>query len=1048
MVFALVLLGILTAKVSSRLSDLPEKRPTKQGQPVQTSQARLAQNYGKLPLSFELNKGQTDSQVKFLSRGRGYTMFLTGNEAVLALRKLSAVSPQLSAFPISRFNRRGQSAVTQGSLSSLAAFAGFSEPLARGAGHLRIYSEEPQGQRADPALQERSQTPNPAPPAPAVLRLKVLGANPDPEVMGLDPLPGKSNYFIGNDPKKWRTNVPTYAKVKYKDIYPGIDLVYYGNQSGRLEHDFIVQPGADPKAIRLGLVGEGSALPQAAEGRPYINPSGDLVIPAESGDVRLRKPVVYQPSPSLESRVSSPRSFNPKSQIGNQKSVEGRFVLKAKGQVGFEVAAYDKTRPLVIDPVLVYSTYLGGSGRDGAVSSSSIAVNNSGNAYVTGSTDSTDFPTMNPLQTANASGSDVFVAKLNAAGSGLLYSTYLGGTCGVVGQDQVGLSIAVDVADNAYVSGYTPCTDFPTVNPIQGTYGGGIVDGFVAKLDAAGSFVYSTYLGGSGQDTADSITADSSGNAYVAGRTNSSNFPTANPLQPSFGGGSDFGDGFVAKLSPTGTALIYSTYLGGSADDAGQGIKVDTSGNAYVSGFTDSANFPKVNPVQPTFGGVEDCFVAKLNAAGSTLVYSTYLGGDGGDRCYGIDLDSTGNAYVTGSTGSGNFPTTAGAFQTTYAGAFVTKLNSAGSALLYSTYLGGSGDDAGGGIAVDPVGNAHVMGQTSSTDFPTVSPIQATSGGGFDAFVATLNGAGSGLLFSTYVGGSDTDVGNGIALDSLGTAYVDGYTASDNFPTTAGAFQTSFGGGGRDAFVAKIGEPNTPAGNNVAVQPTDSTTATAPVALTFETVTAAGTTSLATVAAGPAPPSGFSLGDPPTYYDLSTTATFTGSVTVCISYSGVSFIDQSQLRLFHFESGAWVDRTVSLDTANKIICGAVTSLSPFAVVMPAPVAHAQPPVNGDASSVFKASRGVVPVKFTLTWAGVATCSLPTATIAVFRLSNNTITSVNENDYILASDKGSNFRVSDCQYVYNLATSSLGAGTYRVNILVGGNAVGSATFGLK
>ncbi len=705
-----------------------------------TNQVRVSAAYNSLPLSFEANRGQTDPQVKFVSRGSGYTLFLTSRaEAILALRKQ----------PPKR------------------------DPL----------------KPADLASMSATLNPDPASP-PAVVRMKLVGASARPRVEGLDELPGKANYFIGNNPKKWRSNVPLFAGVKYRNIYPGVDLAYYGNQR-QLEHDFIVAPGADPSPITIAFEGPEKLL---------LDTEGNLVLVLKEGELRFQRPMLYQEVRGVRHEIS------------------GGYVLRKPHEVAFQIAAYDATKPLVIDPVLFYSTYLGGSGSDGCVGSSCLAVDSSGNAYVTGFTESINFPTMNSLQTALAGGRDVFVAKLNATGSSLVYSTYLGGTGG---GGEVGLGIAVDAAGSAYVTGYTSSTDFPTMNPMQATYGGGSFDAFVAKLDAAGSsLVYSTYLGGGGQDVGASITVNSSGNAYLTGFTRSSNFPTSNPLQPSFGGGSDFGDGFVAELNPTGTALLYSTYLGGSADDAGQGIKVDSSGNAYVSGFTDSANFPTVNPVQPTFGGVEDGFVAKLNPTGSSLVYSTYLGGASRDRCDGIALDSAGNAYVTGFTGSSNFPTTPGAFQTTFAGGFcsfclggsfgdvfVTKLNALGSGLIYSTYLGGSGFDEGSGIAVDSAGNAYIAGTTASTDFPIVSPIQSTFGGGvFDAFVATLNAVGSALVFSTYLGGSDTDVGGGIALDSLPNPniYVAGYTSSTNFPTTAGAFQTTYGGGGRDAFALKI----------------------------------------------------------------------------------------------------------------------------------------------------------------------------------------------------------------------------------------------------
>jgi hypothetical protein len=452
---------------------------------------------------------------------------------------------------------------------------------------------------------------------------------------------------------------------------------------------------------------------------------------------------------------------------------------------------------------LVYSTYLGGNNEDGG---SGIAVDSAGNAYVTGATASSDFPTENPLQAANgASGADhVFVAKLNPTGSALVYSTYLGGSGG-----DGGSSIALDSAGNAYITGQTYSTDFPTTpGAFQTACKGGNCfpnsDGFVAKISPSGSaLVYSTYLGGSGYDVSDAIAVDSSGNAYVTGYTQSTDFPTKNPFQVASGGEVSV---FVAKLNPTGSALVYSTYLGGSADDAGYGIAVDSAGNAYVTGATVSTTFPTKNPLQATNGGGgSDAFVSKFNATGSALVYSTYLGGTDVDGGSGIAVDSAGNAYVTGATRSTDFPTTPGAFQTAYGGvqdAFVSKLNASGSALLYSTYLGGSGEDESNGIAVDNSGDAYVIGETQSTNFPILNPLKKRLMKPNDAFLSKLNHSGSALVYSTYLGGSGKEFGSGIALDGAGNAYVTGSTASTDFPTV-NALQPTYGGGANDAFVAK-----------------------------------------------------------------------------------------------------------------------------------------------------------------------------------------------------------------------------------------------------
>lgn len=717
----------------------------------------IAEAYGKLPLSFEANQGQTDPRVKFLSRGRGYSLFLTPSEAVLVLRK----------------------AATQAVLRHPSATLSESHP--------RMAGREP----------------SPGNDNGVTLRMKLVGANPHPRAVGQSELPGKANYFIGNDAKKWHTNVPTYAQVELPDVYPGVDLVYYGNQQ-QLENDFIVAPGADPSSITIGFDGIEKL---------FLDAEGNLLLASKDGEVRFQKPLVYQ---ELD---------------GARREIPGGYVLKTNHQIGFHVAAYDARRPLIIDPVLSYSTYLGGSGEDFGFA---IAVDGAGNAYVTGCTDSTNFPTTagafqttvhTPLcfgfSAASAAG-DAFVTKLNPTGSGLVYSTYLGGS-----SRDSGVGIAVDANGNAYVTGQTNSPDFPTTpGAFQTSFvqAGGCSSvcpcphAFVTKLNPNGSgLVYSTYLGGSHADSGSGIAIDAAGNAYIAGATQSSDFPTtAGAFQPTGLGVGGFcapSDAFVTKVNPSGTGLVYSTYLGSPNTGAGA-VAVDSSGDAYVTGSTSSSSFPTTpGAFQTTFGGGSfNAFVTKLNPAGSGLAYSTYLdGSDNNGAGRGIAIDSLGNAYVTGQTASANFPTTPGAFQTSFGGgvldAFVTKVNPLGTGLVYSTYLGGSGQDQGQGIAVDSRGSAYVAGFTSSTNFPTANPVQAANGGGGgDAFVTKVNLTGSALDYSTYLGGNGFDAGNGIAVDNLPNpnAYVAGQTASTNFPTTTGAFQTTFGGGTSDAFVTKI----------------------------------------------------------------------------------------------------------------------------------------------------------------------------------------------------------------------------------------------------
>ena len=681
--------------------------------------AQVSETYGRLPLSFEANLGQTDPRVKFLARGLGYTLFLTPTEAVLTLT--GERTPELAAPNTGKF-------------------------------------EKPQELRRN------------------TLRMRIVGANPRAQVEGRDKLPGKTHYFLGNDPARWRTNVPTYAKVHHQAIYPGIDLMYYGNQR-QLEYDFAVKPGAEPGRIVLHF--EGAQ-------RLEVDAGGDLVIHTGAGPIHQRRPVVYQEI------------------HGTRQAVAGGYILRGRQEVGFQVAAYDESRPLIIDPVLVYSTYLGGSASDQGLG---IAVDAAGSAYVTGLTLSTDFPTTpGAFDTTRNGDFDAFVTKLDATGSALLFSTYLGGSA----QD-VGGGIVVDTAGNAYVTGWTFSTAFPTTPGAFDTSPNGDFDAFVTKLDATGSaLLYSTYLGGSGQDLGSSIGVDTAGNTYLTGSTRSTNFPTTpGSFDTTLTGGAD---AYVTKLNAIGSApLVYSTYLGGNDVDEGIGIALDAAGNAYLTGLTFSTDFATPGAFDTTVNGGGDAYVTKLNAIGSApLLYSTYLGGSSFEWGLGIAVDAAGNAYVHGRTASLNFPTTPGAFDTTFNGvidAFVTKLNATGSApLLYSTYLGGSAQDEGFGIALDAAGNAYAIGRTFSGDFPTTPGMDTSLNGGSDVYVTKLDVTGSApLLYSTYLGGSSFEFGFGIAVDAAGNAYVTGATGSANFPTTPGAFDVTFNGG-EDVFVTKISD--------------------------------------------------------------------------------------------------------------------------------------------------------------------------------------------------------------------------------------------------
>jgi uncharacterized repeat protein (TIGR01451 family) len=610
----------------------------------------------------------------------------------------------------------------------------------------------------------------------AVLRMKLVNANPAPRVVGLDELPGKANYFIGNDPTRWRTNVPTYAKVKYPNVYPGVDLIYYGNQQ-QLEYDFVVAPGTDPQAIRMSFKGARKL---------EVDARGDILLNAMGGHVRLRKPIVYQ-------EVD-----------GVKKEIAGDYRLLGQRQIGFQVGAYDPARPLVIDPVVIFSTHFGG-GREEA--SYAIALDSEGNPYLTGVARSDDFPIDNSAYqqefkrgNSRCEFLDAFVTRLNADGSGIVYSTYLGGS-----GDDLSFGIAVDKNSKAYVTGLTTSLNFPREKAQQpgfmGSKKAGCLQGdaFVTKLNGTGSDLeYSTYLGGTGYDAGSSIAVDGDGNAYVTGNTSSEDFPLMLPMQVHSGDS----DAFITKFNEIGSAHIYSTYLGGKDDDFGMGIAADSDGNAIVVGQTESSDFPIRSGIKKS--GPDDAFVTKLNSFGSDTIYSIFLGGSDSESGNGIAVDRDGNAYVTGVTESDNFPTTS-PFQS-YGGnedAFITKLSPTGFR-IYSSWLGGDRNDVGRGIAVDRENNAYVTGLTTG-HFPTVDAVQPAHGGGVDAFLTKIYADGFEKVYSTYLGGGDQDIGRGVAVDAAGNAYVVGATTSDNFPRVK-ALQPGLRGD-EDAFIVKLGDP-------------------------------------------------------------------------------------------------------------------------------------------------------------------------------------------------------------------------------------------------
>jgi hypothetical protein len=853
-------------------------------------QPKLMASYGKLPLSFEANQGQTDPRVRFLARGGGYTLFLTDDEAFLTFRKSSPVMSRLDKFgPRGRHDpfgpRAGRWPSLAGELQSLwpSLIPDLSQLVPNPYADMRALAAGPESQPEQ------------------VIRMRVVGGNPKGRVVGLDELPGKSNYFIGNDPKKWHTNVPSYAKVKYEGIYPGVDLVYYGNQR-RLEYDFVVAPGADPNQIKLSFAG--------ADGMRVDAASGDLVLKLGGDEVRLRKPAVYQPavvamSSSLSNSVAALSERPRRSESAATAELDGAFVQASNHQVAFRVAGYDPRQALVIDPVLTYSTLLGNGE---AVGGAGIAIDSAGNAYVTGTVQAASFPIVNAFQPTMNGPADAFISKINPSGSALVYSTYLGGS------DLNGANgIAIDSAGDAYVTGSTYATDFPTVNPLYTHVEGNNNNwsAFVSKLNATGSaLIFSTYLGVYGWTYGNAIAVDSVGSVYVTGETYDYDFPTVNPVQANIAAGGA-PDAFIIKLDYTGQIIDFSTFLGGNGEDAGTGITVDPNFQPYFTGVTNSTNFPAnltLGPIAKDPTGTH-IFVGKMDFGGALVDFLTELGGSSGDFSTGIAVSPTCagapticyDTYLTGYTNSVDFPTLNPIQPTCLScgpdlgnnAAFVLQLNSANGGLIYSTYLtGGMGEQA-LGITLDSSLNAYVTGWTMSPDFPTVNPIQATcsscsgnaNGQGFptDGFVTEVNAAGSALLFSTFLGGNNGDSGAGIAVDSSGDIFVTGGTESTNFPTynpiQASTTQSA-------AFVTEISPGNgtpiaSPSPTSLTFDPqnvgTNSTAQTVTV-----TNTGNGTLTISTVMIGGTNPGDFS-----TSADLCSGATVApgGSCTLSVKFT-------------------------------------------------------------------------------------------------------------------------------------------------------------------
>lgn len=729
----------------------------------------VSEKYGALPLSFEANKGQTDPSVQFISRGSGYTLFLRQTDAVLALQSQS---------------QTGSAQQTKDKKRKLFESS-------------KLYRGTPRARKS-----KKTKT----------IRVTMEGANPNANIRPVGELPGKANYFVGNDPEHWRTGIPTFEGIKYAGIYPGIDLMYHGNRR-QLEFDFIVAPGADPRVIGLKINTDGNVT---------VTKGGNLRVRTEDASFELQHPQIYQMDG------------------GRKQFVSGRFVQRSNGLIGFQLGVYDHRRELTIDPTLAYSTYLGGNGTDDGFG---IAVDSSGNAYVVGQTTSTNFPTMNGYTSSSNADGIAFVSKLNSTGTALLYSTYLGGTGG-----ESGNGIALDPSGNAYVTGFTMSTDFPIVNGFQTSIGTTMGNVFVARIDTTqsgtASLIYSTYLGGGGNsqcpygDYGEGIAVDASGLAYVTGLASSdasvAPFPTtATAFQTTLL--SEGGNAFVTVVDASqsgASSLVYSTYLGGASGptqgDIGVGIAVDNAGDAYVTGQTDAGSstpFPTTSSayqssLNSAYGNAFVTEIATTQSGAAGLIYSTYFGGSGsstdesGDLGWAIALDSLGKVYVSGGTPSTDFPITSGAFETTNANqgsGFVAKFDltkSGSQSLVYSTFLGGSNDGVADSIAVDANGNAVVTGVTYSADFPTTADAFQTTraSADSDAFLTQLNSTGTALLYSTFLGGScaNGDFASGMTLDSNGNPYLVGSTCSIDFPiSSSGVYQASLGGA-QNAFVTKF----------------------------------------------------------------------------------------------------------------------------------------------------------------------------------------------------------------------------------------------------
>jgi uncharacterized repeat protein (TIGR01451 family) len=718
--------------------------------PDSATQQRIRNTFGKLPLHFEANTGQSDAYVKFLSRTGGYTLFLTPTEAVLSV--VVRPNAETATYSTSSSRRAPESRMSSNSLDS----------------GLRQNDE-----LSETGPVEDKETKNEA----SVLRLRWLNANPNPKITGAEPQLGKSTYFHGNDSAKWRSNVTHYGKVHYKTVYPGIDLVYYGNQS-KIEFDFVVAPGADPGQIRLAIDGARNIR---------LDSDGNLILATANGNLFQQAPVIYQ---EIE---------------GKRVPIEGQYVLHENNDVSFQVAAYDPDQALVIDPIL-QSTYLGGSGDDQTYALAIHPV--SGDVYVGGYTTSTDFPAVaGGPDTAYGAPSEAFIARLNASLTTLIQATYLGGS-----STEKVTAIAVHPGTgDVYVAGDTSSLDFPGTAGGAGPTANG-TGAFVARLNAGlTTLTQAAHLTGSLPDYAYAIAIHPvSGDVYVAGETQSSDFPgIAGGADTTFTGAYE---AFVARLNSALTSLTQATFLGGINEDRINAIAIHpASGDVYVAGQTGSGDFPGVaGGADTTFGGTYEVFVARLNSALTSLTQATFLGGSDNDFLTALAIHPvSGDIYVAGFTSSVDFPGIAGGADTTFGGsqeAFVARLNSALTSLTQATYLGGSANDTGRALVIHPVsGDVYIAGNTDSSDFPGIaSGADTTFGGTQEGFVARLNSALTSLTQATFLGGTDVDIAYALTVHPVsGEVYVAGASASNDFPGVTGGAQPAYAGT-QDAFVTRL----------------------------------------------------------------------------------------------------------------------------------------------------------------------------------------------------------------------------------------------------